>query len=168
MVKVICTICQQFLDDSNYIFATPCCHFFHKNCLANRLSRSSECPRCQSPIEPGAARQVYLHFTDTDSNLMRRKNNLKVLQTKLRKKQEETRRLKALSLKLDAEIEKDQTELAELEEKSKELKFACAKARRAKAKHQQKHRQSCSSKSQGQRRQPHRKCRKELPGGLFA
>lgn len=56
-----CVICEdQILDNQECLIITQCSHYFHRLCLENVLTTSSECPICKRPCPPSELRKYNL------------------------------------------------------------------------------------------------------------
>ena len=47
-----CTICleRMYINDTQYIFATDCDHYFHTKCIVKWLKDNNTCPICRNRI----------------------------------------------------------------------------------------------------------------------
>ncbi len=52
-----CIICLEDFEPNLELLATPCCHFFHKNCLNEWLKEKDICPLCLLEFSPNAKKE---------------------------------------------------------------------------------------------------------------
>ena len=47
---ITCAICMDDLEVGDAVLELPCCHLFHRECLAEWLAQKNECPSCRRPV----------------------------------------------------------------------------------------------------------------------
>lgn len=63
----VCIICNLIMKETqDCLFISQCNHSFHRHCIENFLSQSSECPTCKRPCELSELRVVNAQVNSTD------------------------------------------------------------------------------------------------------
>ncbi|KPJ03477.1 TRAF-interacting protein [Papilio xuthus] len=58
-MHMLCSICNDLLNQTESIYAIKCGHMFHHNCLAQWIARSKSCPQCRNKVTEKCMFRLY-------------------------------------------------------------------------------------------------------------